>query len=114
MVNKQLEIGKRYSAIPRKMSYFNMRHKIPLENGNFIVTIINTVEDELGKDWYNKLTTLVSTFIIRLELSNTRSWIDHKINKEKEQCYIVSIENNKNEVMYEIMLDSEIIRIKRK
>jgi len=110
MGNKQLEIGKRYAAIPKKMSYFIMRHKIPLENRNFIVTIINTVEDELGKDWYNKLTTLVSTFIIRLELSNTRLWIDHTVNKEKEQCYIVSIENNKNKVMYEIMLDSEIIR----
>ena len=83
MVNKQLEICKRYSAIPRKMSYFNMRHKIPLENRNFIVTIINTVEDELGKDWYNKLTTLVSTFIIRLELSNTRSGLITKLIKKK-------------------------------
>jgi len=114
MGNKELKIGKRYAAIPLKMSYFNMRHKIPLENKNFIVTIINNVEDQLGKDWYNKLTPLVSGFIVRLELSNTKSWIDYKINKENEQCYIVSIENNKNEVMHEIMLDSEIIKVKRK
>lgn len=109
MEDKQLEIGKKYTVIPKKMSWFNMRHKIPLTHRNFIVTIINTVEDELGKDWYNKLTTLVSTFIIRLELSNTKSWIDYKINKEKEQCYIVQIKDNKKKVMYEIILDSEII-----
>ena len=107
MKDKQLEIGKKYTVIPKKMSWFNMRHKIPLTHRNFIVTIISTVEDKLGKDWYNKLTPLVSTFIIRLELSNTRSWIDYTVNKEK--CYIVSLKNNKNEDMYEIMLDSEII-----
>jgi len=108
MGNKQIEIGKKYAVIPKEMSWFITRHRIPKTHRNFIVTIVNTVEDELGKDWYNKLTPLVSTFIIRLGLSNTRSWIDHMAKKSK--CYIVSLKNNKEKSMYEIILESEIIK----
>lgn len=115
MGNEKLKIGKRYAAIPLSMGWFNMRHKIPSGNKNFIVTIINTVEDELGKDWYDESSHIsITSFKTRVKMSKTQPWIDYKIKKENEQCYIVSLENNKNEDMYEIMLDSEIIRIKRK
>ena len=115
-MKNNIQIGKKYTVVPKHMGYFNMRHKIPKEHRNFIVTIIDTAENILGNGWYDKLTPLVAALKVRLQTSNTRSYVDfifREIKKGKQQCYIVSLGNNKNESMYEIILESEIKIIKR-
>tara|TARA_R110000787_G_scaffold87263_1_gene185989 strand:- start:6843 stop:7313 length:471 start_codon:yes stop_codon:yes gene_type:complete len=104
----RIKKDKKYSVIPIDMAWFVMRHKLPLNNRNFIATIKNKVDIYDARSIVSKkIASLIQTFMIRLLQSKTQQWLDYTL--AREDCYAVEV--NGNTEIIEIVLESEIINV---
>lgn len=112
MAKNDITKNNKYTLVPLDIAWFQKRHKIPFDHKTFIVKIIDKIDVTSDDTKHLPLMKkLISMFKLRLIQTKSQSWIDYTLNEQ--DCYCVQVKHNLDKEMYEIVLESEVKKIKK-